>query len=225
MIKTWVFILFVCVPGFFVLIFLGTWQVQRLAWKESLLNEISTRLNAQPSNLPLNPRYNAHNYLMTTIEGKIQTKSVHVLISSRNMGPGFRVISPLLLKDGRTILIDRGIIPEKDKNSVVGLGSINITGYLLWPNETDSFTPDPNFERNIWFSRDLDKMADFLETEKILLVATKLQQHSNFQIQDPTINIPNNHLQYAITWFLMSGLWLGMSVYFFYRNNLRKRVH
>ncbi len=223
MIKNWIFIFLVCIPGLMVLLWLGSWQLKRLAWKETLINEITTRLDSVPGDMPVFPNANSHNYFMTNVDGKIQSDSIHVLTSTKKIGPGFRVISPLMLKDGRSILIDRGIISEKDKNTPLGLGGNNITGYLLWPNETDYFTPEPNTEKNIWFARDLEGMANFFKTEKILLVATRLKQSSNFNIQDPTINIPNNHLQYAITWFLMGGLWFAMSIYFFLKN-LRKRI-
>ena len=223
MIKNWIFIVLICIPGLSVLLWLGSWQLERLAWKENLINEIETRLSSVPGDMPMYPTFKNHNYFMTNIEGQIQSDSIHVLTSTKKIGPGFRVISPAILKDGRSILIDRGIIPEKDKNLSFGLGGNSISGYLLWPNETDYFTPEPNLEKNIWFARDLEKMANFLRTEKILLVATKIQQGSNFNVQNPTINIPNNHLQYAITWFLMGGLWLVMSVYFFFKN-VRKRI-
>ncbi len=223
MIKNWIFIFFVCIPGLIILLWLGSWQLQRLVWKETLIDEITTRLGSVPGDMPLHANSNNHNYFMTSIDGKIQSARIHVLTSTKKIGPGFRVISPLILKDGRSILIDRGIISEKDKNTPLGLGGNSITGYLLWPNETDYFTPEPNLEKNIWFARDLEGMANFFKTEEILLVATRLKQPSNFNIQDPTINIPNNHLQYAITWFLMAGLWLAMSIYFFLKN-LRKRT-
>ena len=223
MIKNWVFIFLICIPGLLILLWLGSWQLQRLAWKENLINEIVTRLASDPKDMPMSPNSENHNYFMINIDGQIQSNSIHVLTSTKKIGPGFRVISPAILRDGSSILIDRGIIPEKDKNLSLGSGGNSITGYLLWPNETDYFTPQPNLEKNIWFARDLEKMANFLRTEKVLIVATKLQQVSNFNVQDPTINIPNNHLQYAITWFSMAILWLAMSVYFFLRN-VRKRI-
>jgi surfeit locus 1 family protein len=221
--KNWVFIFLVCIPGLLLLLLLGAWQLQRLAWKEGLLRDISSSLNSVPAKLPLKPETSVHNYFMTFTSGKIQSESVHVLTSKKQAGPGFKVISPLILADGRSILIDRGFIIEKDKNQKFEIREFNeIVGYLLWPNETDHFTPEPNLERNIWFARDLNKMADFLETERILLVATSINQDKSFQISAPDITIPNNHLQYAITWFLMAILWFGMSIYFFMGNKFKE---
>ena len=94
-----------------------------------------------------------------------------------------------------------------------------VVGHLYWPNETDYFTPEPNVKRNIWFSRDLEKMAKFLKTQPILVVATENRLDASIKMQDPTNNIPNNHFQYAITWFMMSILWFGMSVYFVYKKD------
>ena len=146
-------------------------------------------------------------------------------ILAKGSGAGFRVISPFKLEDGSKILIDRGVIREQDTDRLESLGQQDIViGYLLWPNETDYFTPDPNLERNIWFSRDLEKMASFLETQQILVVATENRLDPSLKMQDPTREIPNNHLQYAITWFMMSILWFGMSVYFVYKLIKKKKI-
>ena len=84
------------------------------------------------------------------------------------------MISPLKLEGGSKILVDRGVIKEKEKPRLQTLGQQrSVVGYLSWPNETDYFTPEPNFTRNIWFSRDLEKMAKFLKTQPILVVATE----------------------------------------------------
>ena len=76
----------------------------------------------------------------------------------------------------------------------------------------------------MWFSRDLEKMANFLETQQILVVSTENRLDPSIKMQDPTKDIPNNHLQYAITWFMMAILWFGMSVYFVYKMTGRKKI-
>ena len=87
-----------------------------------------------------------------------------------------------------------------------------VTGLLLWPNETDSFTPEPDLGRNIWFARDVPAMAQALDTEPVLIVA---QAHELDEWPCPrrrAPNLPNNHLEYAITWFSPRGVWAGMTV-------------
>ena len=162
---------------------------------------------------------------MVEVEGFLEPRAIFILTPVKGSGAGFRVISPLKLQDGRKILIDRGVIKEQDTDRLETLGQQNsVIGYLFWPNETDYFTPDPNFKRNIWFSRDLEKMASFLETQQILVVATENRLDPSLKMQDPTRDIPNNHLQYAITWFMMSILWFGMSAYFVYKMIKKKKI-
>ena len=68
-------------------------------------------------------------------------------------------------------------------------------------------------------------MAKFLEAQPILVVATENRLDPGIKMQDPTIHIPNNHLQYAITWFAMAFLWFGMSVYFVYKMLVKKKIN
>ena len=223
--RKWLFVLFVAVPGLLVLLSLGVWQTKRLAWKEALLENISYNLSSQPSILPTELKKSEHNYKMVEVEGSFEPRSIFILTPVKGSGAGFRVISPLKLKDGSKILIDRGVIKEQDTDRLETLRQKNLViGYLFWPNETDYFTPDPNLERNIWFSRDLEKMASFLETQPILVVATENRLDPSLKMQDPTIDIPNNHLQYAITWFMMAILWFGMSAYFVYKMIKKKKI-
>jgi len=204
---------------------LGFWQMKRLAWKEALLENISYNLSSEPSILPTELKKSEHNYKMVQVEGFLEPTAIFILTPVKGSGAGFRVISPLKLQDGSKILIDRGVIREQDTDRLETLGQQNsLVGYLFWPNETDYFTPDPNLKRNIWFSRDLEKMASFLETQPILVVATENRLDPSIKMQDPTIHIPNNHLQYAITWFMMAFLWFGMSAYFVYKMLVKKKI-
>ena len=223
--RKWFFVGFVAVPGLLALLCLGGWQMKRLAWKEALLENIRSNLEGERSKLPKNLEKTEHNYKMIEVEGFLGSRSIFILTPVKGSGAGYRVISPLKLKDGKKILIDRGVIKEQDKIRIETFEKQrSVIGYLFWPNETDYFTPDPNFKRNIWFSRDLEKMASFLETEPILVVATENRLDPSIKMQDPTIHIPNNHLQYAITWFMMAFLWFGMSAYFVYKMLVKKKI-
>ena len=218
--KKWVFFVFIAIPGLLVLLSLGVWQTKRLAWKEALLESINYNLSSEPLFLPNGVKKSEHNFKMVKVKGALEPRSIFILTPVKGSGAGFRVISPFKLVDGGKILIDRGVIKEKDKSLLKNSGQQSlVTGYLSWPNETDYFTPEPNFTRNIWFSRDLEKMANFLETQPILVVLTENRLDPSIRMQDPTNDIPNNHLQYAITWFMMAILWFGMSVYFVYKKD------
>ena len=212
--------MFIAIPGLLVLLSLGVWQTKRLAWKVSLLENINYNLSSEPAFLSNSVKKSEHNYKMVKVKGALEPRSIFILTPVKGSGAGFRVISPFKLVDGGKILLDRGVIKEKDKSLLKTSGQQSlVTGYLSWPNETDYFTPEPNFTRNIWFSRDLEKMANFLETQPILVVLTENRLDPSIRMQDPTNDIPNNHLQYAITWFMMAILWFGMSVYFVYKKD------
>ena len=223
--RRWLFVILVAVPGLLVLLCLGVWQTKRLAWKEALLENISYNLSSEPPILPIELKKSEHNYKMVEVEGFLEPRAIFILTPVKGSGAGFRVISPLKLQDGSKILIDRGVIKEQATDRLETLGQQNsIIGYLFWPNETDYFTPDPNLKRNIWFSRDLEKMASFLETQQILVVATENRLDPSLKMQDPTRDIPNNDLQYAITWVMMSILWFGMRAYFVYKMIKKKKI-
>ena len=223
--KKWFFVGVVAVPGFLLLVSLGIWQTKRLAWKEILLENIDYKLRAEPSSIPTGLNNKEHNYKMVKVEGFVEPKSIFILTPVKGSGAGFRVISPFKQKDGGKILVDRGVIKEKEKNRLEDVGhQKSVIGYLFWPNETDYFTPEPNLKRNIWFSRDLEKMASFLKTQPILVVATENRLDPSIKMQEPTQQIPNNHLQYAVTWFMMSILWFGMSAYFVYKMIKKKKI-
>jgi surfeit locus 1 family protein len=103
-----------------------------------------------------------------------------------------------------------------------GLGQV--IGNLQWPEEVDGFTPSNDLEANIWFARDVPSLAAHLNAEPILLVLRESSFDKDDTIPLPKMvsNIPNDHLNYAITWFSLALIWLGMSGYFLYRSSNTK---
>src|SRR6056297_1992704 len=98
------------VIGIAVLVSLGVWQVQRLAWKNSVLAEIDARIAAAPVDIPDAPDPEADRYLPVRATGEIGDPFVRVLVSQRGMGAGYRIISPFDLGQGRVVLLDRGVM-------------------------------------------------------------------------------------------------------------------
>ena len=74
-------------------------------------------------------------------------------------------------------------------------------------------------DRNIWFARDVDVMAETLDTEPLLIVMREGAGPDPKITPLPvdTARIPNDHLQYAITWFSLAAIWLAMTVLFLRR--------
>ena len=199
--------------GAAILLTLCFWQVQRLAWKEALIAEIEAKVDATPDAMPGAPTKADHRFLAVETSGEIGSKAIHVLTSQPNLGPGYRVIASLQLSDGRHILIDRGFIRQSDKDAPLAVGDVSVIGNLDWPQETDSYTPDPDTGTNIWFARDLPAMAAHLGTDPVLLVASTATGDPSPLAMPVTVNLRNNHLQYAITWALMATVWLAMTAY------------
>ena len=123
--RKWLFVVFIAVPGLMLLLYLGVWQMKRLAWKEALLENISYNLSSEPSILPTELKKSEHNYKMVEVEGFLEPRAIFILTPVKGSGAGFRVISPLKLQDGSKILIDRGVIKEQDADRLNTLGQQN----------------------------------------------------------------------------------------------------
>lgn len=207
------------VVGTAVLLSLGTWQVQRLQWKEGILAQIDQRIADDPVALPIGPTEAEDEYLPVTVSGTFQDSFVDVLVSTQETGPGFRAITVFLTEDGRRILVDRGFVPEVAKADPRANGQAVVTGNLLWPDEVDGYTPAPDLGRNMWFARDLPAMAAALNTEPLLVVLRSSTEDSAPATPMPvdSIGISNDHLEYAVTWFSLAAIWVLMTGYFLWR--------
>jgi surfeit locus 1 family protein len=189
------------VLGVVVLVWLGVWQVHRLAWKTALLADIADRLAAAPVAVPADPQPDRDRYLRVAAEGAIGPGELHVYTSAPGAGVGYRVIAPLTLADGRRILLDRGFVPIADKDAPRRTGAAAVEGALDWPRETDRFTPAPDRAGNLWYARDAELVSDALGTLPVMLVAATGDGPGDPTPMPVTVNLPNDHLQYAITWF------------------------
>ncbi len=211
------FLLIFGLAGLGVLMSLGFWQVDRLAEKEAQLAEIESRISAAPVPLPTEVTEEADKYLPVTVAGEMLPGEIHVLVSVKQVGPGYRIIQALRADD-RTILVDRGFVPTTAKQADRRTGQMEITGNLHWPDEVDSYTPEADIDGNIWFARDVPALAAALKTEPVLLIARSETDPNVTPLPVDTAGIPNDHLQYAITWFGLALVWAAMTGYFLWRN-------
>ena len=210
--------------GCAILLSLGAWQVKRLAWKEAILAEIEANIAAAPLTLPEDPTATDHKYMPVEVSGTYSGDELHVLFSLKQQGAGYRIIAKFSTDTGRDILIDRGYVPTPDKDQLRPGFAATVQGNLHWPEEIDSFTPEPDINGNIWFARDLPAMAAALGTEPVLIVA-RASDPVDTQLRPVPVTatgIPNDHLQYAITWFLLAAAWAGMTAYLLWR--IRQRT-
>ena len=213
------------VVGTAILIGLSVWQIQRLAWKEGLIATLEARLFADPVPLPaeVGPE---DEFLRVEVTGRFEGgqgshgHSDAPFLTTRDRTPGYRILQPFTLVDGRRIMVDRGFVPAEAKNeggaairpTPAPEGNLTLTGALRFPEET----ADPAFgeKDNVWVARDLSAMARVFGTEPLLIVSeTPTATASHGPRPMPlTVDLPNTHRNYAITWGLLALVWAVMSV-------------
>jgi surfeit locus 1 family protein len=205
--------------GVAILLTLGIWQMQRLAWKEAILAEITARIAADPVALPVTPDPERDRYLPVMLEGRIDPTFVRVLVSQKGIGAGYRIIAALETGAGRRVLVDRGVIPVGDAMPATPADNLRVIGNLHWPDERDGFTPENDLAGNMWFARDVAALAAHLGAEPVLVIAREITPPDAAITPLPVGigNIPNDHLSYAITWFSLAIVWLGMTVFLLWR--------
>ena len=211
------------VAGCAVLASLGVWQVQRLAWKESMLAEIEARISDAPVSLPAAPDIENDRYLPVRVSGHTLGREIDVLVSTKEQGAGFRVISAFETETGRLIMVDEGYVRHSEKDAARPGVAMTVIGNLHWPDEIDGFTPDPDLGAEIWFARDVPEMAEQLGTEPVLVIARTVTGTDARATPLPvtTVGIPNSHLGYAIQWFGLALVWAGMTAFFLWRMHRR----
>jgi surfeit locus 1 family protein len=207
------------VVGVAILLSLGVWQVSRLEWKEALIAGIEARIDNDPVPVPDVPQLGADRFLPVTVDGRFTGETVEVLSSMRGVGPGVRIIAVLETTEGRRLLVDRGYTPEGRRDDVILTGESSIVGNLDWPEDSDSFTPDPDLARGLWFSRAPEAIAAHLEAEPFLIVARQDSAAASPLLTVPldTAGIKNDHLEYAITWFSLALVWAVMTIALLWR--------
>jgi surfeit locus 1 family protein len=192
---------------------LGLWHWGRMEQKAALLARIKAEIGAEPVALPASPDPAADQYRPVTVSGALGGEELHVLTSRQGVGPGYRVVSALTTGE-RRVLVDLGFVPEAAKDAPRMAEEVTVTGNLLWPQETDSWTPAPDAGRGIWYARDAGAMAEALGTEPVMVVARSLEgaDLGTDPLPVDTAGIPNDHLEYVLTWFGLAAVWAVMSV-------------
>jgi surfeit locus 1 family protein len=203
---------------------LGAWQLQRLEWKEAILADIEARIAAAPVAVPAAPIPEADRYLPVTATGDLLGTSLRVLVSTKERGAGYRLVTPLMLEDGRRVMVDEGFVGLEENTAPGAAAGVTVTGNLHWPEEMDSWTPEPDVSDGLFYARDVTAMTSALGTEPVLIVARTVTGTDPRATPMPvtSIGIPNNHLGYAVQWFGLALVWLGMTAFLLWR--IRKRT-
>nr|WP_289852316.1 SURF1 family protein [Mesorhizobium liriopis] len=227
--RRWL-VLLVSTLAFAILVALGTWQVERLQWKEALLASIAERTAAAPQPLAaIEARFRDTGdveYWPVSVTGTFDhTRERHFFATWQGQ-TGYYVYTPLMLEDGRAVFVNRGFVPFELKESAKrqqGLipGRVTITGLARNPlaEKPSSLVPDNDLAKNIFYWKDRDRMVESagLPTGDRLVPffidAGPGAAPGGWPVGGVTIvDLPNNHLQYAVTWYGLAAALLGVVV-------------
>ncbi|MEZ5891355.1 MAG: SURF1 family protein [Xanthobacteraceae bacterium] len=220
------------VVAFLVLLGLGTWQLQRKAWKDGLIATLTERLAAPPVPLPDPekwPQLAREDYEFRRVvfpaeylnDREALVYSVgSTLRAGEPTGPGYNVFTPARLSNGAIVMVNRGFVPEARRDPATRgdgeiAGTVNVVGVIRWPDPPSMYTPAANPGRNLWFARDPTAIA----TAKGLDAAPfYIEQESPVPAGGWPLparlrpNLPNNHLPYVITWYGLAAALLLVAI-------------
>jgi surfeit locus 1 family protein len=227
----WVSLLIPALLAFIALIALGTWQIQRKAWKEGLIAALDAQLAAPPIALPPpaswpNLDRQKDEYRRVTLSVTFDNSHEALVFAAPSTfrpditDPGYWVFTPARLAGGQTVMVNRGFVPDgkqAPKSRPLGqiAGPITIVGSMRWPGARHWFTPADEPAKNLWFTADPQSMA----------AAKGLGPVAPFYVEQESpvppgglpkpgklmVTLPDNHLQYALTWY---GLALVLVIWF-----------
>ncbi len=210
------------IPTLFIIVatittlYLSAWQLERLQWKNALIKQIEQVQSLEPlQKLPND--LNGLDYRKIKVLGIFKhDKALHLIGRQRGNFPGFFIVTPFELKDdGRIILINRGFAPSGKESKPEGMQTIN--GVIRPPREKRYFAPENIPEKNVWFYENIPAMSEntSLSLTPLIIEEVGKTENGTFPILgDGKINLQNDHLGYAITWF--STAIIGLIMFGFY---------
>ena len=194
---------------------LGTWQLYRLQWKMELISEITFGLNSTPIEYSNSIK---KNYQRVVSDGFYNFKDQIYLYSLNQKGkPGFDVITPFETVGKEIVLINRGWIP-KELKELPEINSIpdkaKVTGLLRKIYKANIFKPNNDIKGNIWFSVNLEDVEKFTgkKFSNFIIYLEDLEVKAPLP-RKITVDVPNNHLKYAITWYSIA---ISILLYYLY---------
>jgi surfeit locus 1 family protein len=230
--RSWLGLLIPALFAFAALVALGTWQLERKAWKEALIAALTERLAAPPAALPAAAAWPSLNeaseeYRRVTFSATFNHGAEALVYAAASAfrpeisGPGFWVFTPARLHDGALVLVNRGFVPENRRDPASRAqgqiaGPIEIVGALRWPEHRSWFAPADDPRKNLWFTRDpqaiaagkgVGSVAPFYVEQEAPVPLGGLPQPGKL-----AVTLRNAHLQYAITWYGLAVVLVVMFV-------------
>ena len=181
------------------LLWLGVWQVQRLAWKNQLIANFDTT--------------------KVTLTGQFVDQVPLRMLSSHEGGPAWQLLQKFDSQDGRTILVSRGKLPQTAAMPANIKTTVTITGHTQKHDKGRGFFDvDNNPAENLWYHWDLDAMTGSTSHNgEVLHLIPGSPGTEGLFVDAPKSELRNNHLGYAITWFGLAAVLLVMTGLFVWR--------
>ena len=191
---------------------MGTWQVYRLYLKNNLISDLQNNLKTSSINfnVDIDKEY-------TKVLFKKKDLNTKIFLYHLNKGEiGFKVIVPYEINSSLLVLVDKGWI-RKDKINLIKNTLFNddiIEGYTKKIREKNLFIPNNNIKEDFLYSVEIDNLKKSLNKNIYpLLIIQTSKTHKDIIPNDFEVRLPNNHLQYAITWY---GLAIFTIIFFLY---------
>lgn len=212
---------------------LGVWQVERLQWKEALLARIDQRIHADPVSLDEIMRRRAAgedvDYVRVSLSGVYDhADALRYYALGEGGQPGWHIITPLVMPGGAAVLVNRGFVPRERYDEIDRpAGTVSVTGLVRSGESQGLFVPDNEPDGNVWYWRDVPAMlnaAGVAAGAPPIIVEREASSGEGWPKGGATrIDIPNSHLQYAVTWFALSLV--GAAIFsLWYRRQRRLRL-
>lgn len=215
----WAFCAALAFAGF---VALGTWQLERRAWKLDLIERVEQRVHAPAADAPGPgqwPRLSAtaDEYRHVRLAGTFLHDRETLVQASTELGAGFWVLTPLRMADGHVVLVNRGFVPpEARERQARGTGEPSgestVTGLLRMSEPGGGFLRRNDASGNRWYSRDVQAIASArgLSGAAPFFVDADAAQPRGWPAGGLTvIAFHNNHLVYALTWYALALMAAG----------------
>ena len=196
----------------------GLWQISRLHWQHRFDRTVIARLRAAampfervvPMGSTADP--DAFTYRHVTATGTYDAEHELIWVArTRNELSGNDVLTPLLLPDGRALLVDRGWVPFEDQTPPVAAaippaGTVTLTG-VLFPSEVPA-PGKPGASASAFTKIDLARIGRGLSrplTPVYLLLGSQVPAQPGTLPQPeplPDLTVSPPHLSYTIQWFM-----------------------
>ena len=203
------------------LLALGIWQVERRAWKLDLIAQIDARVGAPLVDAPapaawpsITATSDAYRHVRAAGEW-LRDKDTRVQAVTA-LGAGHWLLTPLRTEAGFTVLINRGFVAADNKATVpLPPARAEITGLLRITEPNGGFlrSNDPAADR--WFSRDVEAIAQARGLGEVApyFIDAAADPSQPVPVGGLTvIRLPNNHLVYAVTWFVLAAMVMAFAI-------------